>query len=454
MRQVFYGWIIVVCVFLITLIGFGTAYSFAAFLPSLQSEFGATRGMVSIIFSLSGFLYFGLGVLSGPLADRLGPRWIVAAGMLLLGAGLFLASRATSLWQVTLAYSLGVGMGVGFAYVPSIGAVQRWFLVRRGLATGLAVAGIGVGTLTMPLLAGWLIRLLGWRDAYVVLATIAVVLGVAIALQIEHSPQRRGLRPDGAPVLQPEAAGSTYAGRSAEANNDGPTIRQALKSRPFWLIYVGSFLASVGLYIPFVHLPAYAQDHGIAQPLSLLLLSLIGIGSIVGRFGMAGLADRWGRRQTLAGTYSAMAVLLVFWFVSTSVWSLGAFALLFGASYGAYVALFPAISADYFAGSNSTGIFGFLVTNLAFGTLLGPAAAGVAFDLTGSYTVPILASAVCSAISVGCMLLASDPDSWRDHHLTGLIRVATQPVQETEDAPSHKMGADGYPELTESPRHG
>ena len=121
---------------------------------------------MSLVFSLAGFLYFGLGIVNGPLADRFGARRLAVAGMILTGLGQAAASAARNLLEVYAAYGFGVGLGVGCAYVPAIGAVQRWFVRRRGFASGLAVSGIGIGTLLMPPLASQLIELLGWRDAY------------------------------------------------------------------------------------------------------------------------------------------------------------------------------------------------------------------------------------------------------------------------------------------------
>src|SRR5262249_10247540 len=140
----FHGWWVVAAAFAITFVGFGSAYTFSAFMAPLQVEFGASRGSVALVFSLAGFLYFALGSVSGPLADRLGSRFLAITGMLLLAAGLALAACAHTLTGVFLAYALGVGFGVGCAYVPAIGAVQRWFVRRRGYASGIAVSGIGV----------------------------------------------------------------------------------------------------------------------------------------------------------------------------------------------------------------------------------------------------------------------------------------------------------------------
>src|SRR5882762_2520868 len=179
--RIFRGWFVVAGAFAVTFIGFGSAYTFSAFVEPLQRDFAASRGSVSLVFSLAGFLYFGLGVVSGPLADRWGARRLAVIGMLLTGAGLAIASFARSLGEVYAAYGLGVGLGVGCAYVPALGAVQRWFARRRGFASGLAVSGIGVGTLVMPPLASVLIAALGWREAYLVLGGLAAVVGTAMA---------------------------------------------------------------------------------------------------------------------------------------------------------------------------------------------------------------------------------------------------------------------------------
>ena len=127
--------------FVCMLTGYAVAYSFAAFFGPLEAEFGAQRGETSLVFSISAFLYFLLGLPAGLIADRIGPRPVVVGGLLVVALGLVLAARASALWQVYLGYSLGVGLGVGFSYVPSVTAVQRWFVRRRGTASGLAVAG-------------------------------------------------------------------------------------------------------------------------------------------------------------------------------------------------------------------------------------------------------------------------------------------------------------------------
>src|SRR3981081_1740987 len=142
--RIFYGWFVVSAAFAVTFVGFGCAYTFSAFVEQLQRDFGASRGSVSLVFSLAGFLYFGLGIVSGPLADRFGSRRRAGAGITLTGLGLSAASAARSLSEVYIAYGLGVGLGVGCAYVPAIGAVQRWFVGGGGFASGLPLSGVAI----------------------------------------------------------------------------------------------------------------------------------------------------------------------------------------------------------------------------------------------------------------------------------------------------------------------
>src|SRR5882724_3612786 len=111
--RIFHGWFVVLGAFAVTLVGFGSAYTFSAFVESLQKDFDASRGSVSLVFSLAGFLYFGLGIVSGPLADRWGSRRLAVIGMILVGVGLAVASAARSLAEVYAAYGLGVGLGMG-----------------------------------------------------------------------------------------------------------------------------------------------------------------------------------------------------------------------------------------------------------------------------------------------------------------------------------------------------
>jgi MFS family permease len=389
---VFHGWIVVAATHAVLVVIFGVAYSFAAFFAALEQEFAASRGDVSLVFALCGFLYFMVGAFAGQLADRFGPRRVVLAGIVFLALGLAAASRAGSLVALYVTYSIGIGLGVGCAYVPSVGAVQPWFIAKRGLASGLAVAGIGVGNFVVPLVAAQLDAAFGWRRSFELLALGTLVLGGAAALLIENRPQARGLYPDGARA----AAGAPPPAQAAA----GVALREAMRTRAFWLQWGAILACGVGLFIPFVHLVPYARDAGHSEATAVLLVSLIGVGSMVGRFALGGLADRVDRGTLHAAVYAGMAVMLGVWLASTGAIALGLFAVLFGTFYGAFVALQPPLAMDLFGARNVSGVIGVLYTAAGLGCLLGPWLAGVAYDLTRSYAAPIVASIVLMLVAV------------------------------------------------------
>jgi MFS transporter, OFA family, oxalate/formate antiporter len=387
--RIFYGWFVVAAAFAVTLVGFGSAYTFSAFVTPLQQDFGASRGSVSLAFSLAGFLYFSVGMISGPLADRWGARPIVIAGMLLVALGLVLAGRAGTLVEVYAAYGLGIGLGVGCAYVPVLGAVQRWFVERRGFASGLAVSGIGVGTLVMPPLATMLIAGYGWRNAYLALGVLAAIVGIGAAVLVEDDPRQRGLEPDG------HVPATAQSSRPVQ----GMSVSEAIRTTRFLGLYAACLVGSVGMFVPLVHLVPYALDHGIDPTTAVLLLGAIGVGSTIGRFFLGGIADRIGRDALLTAMYVGMAASLAMWTLAEGFWALVAFALAFGLFYGGWVAVLPAVVADHFGARRVSGILGVLSTSAAIGTLVGPSAAGFMFDASHSYFVPIVASAIANGVA-------------------------------------------------------
>ena len=249
--RVYYGWAIVAAAFTLMFTGFGVVYSFAMFFKAFQTEFGAPRGDVSLVFSICAFLYFLLGAPAGMLADRFGPRRVSLVGAAVLVLGLVGSSFAPSLAVLYVTYSIGIGVGVGLTYVPSVGAVQPWFQQRRAFATGIAVAGIGASNLVVPPLVAWWIELYGWRGAYLALAGCSLLLAGTAACIIDNDPTRRGRR-----------RGSSSEPKPVPGPQSGFTLGDALRSRVFWMLYAALFLPTIGVFVPMVHLAPYATDQG------------------------------------------------------------------------------------------------------------------------------------------------------------------------------------------------
>lgn len=370
-----HGWVVVAAAFTLMFVGFGAAYSFAAFFTAFQSEFGASRAHVALVFSVAAFVWFVCGAPAGVLADRFGPRRVAVCGIACLVAALWLASLAGSVGMLYVTYSIGIGIGVGLVYVPSVGAVQPWFTANRALASGLAVAGIGAGNFAVPLLAAWWIELFGWRNALAALAVFALVLGGAAALAIDAPP------------------------RENTAPREGTPLRVALRSREFALAYAAMVFSCVGIFVPMVHIAPYAQDLGYSEAQGVALVSLIGLGSLIGRFTVGPFADRLGRRTSLMALCAALGVMQLVWWGASAYWLLALFAVVFGMCYGSTVALLPTIVMDLYGARAVSGIIGFLYTGAGIGTLIGPWLAGAAYDAFGAYDVPILAGAAFAFVA-------------------------------------------------------
>ena len=376
-----YGWVVVAAAFTLMFVGFGAAYSFAAFFAAFEAEFGALRGDIALVFSLCAFLWFSSGAPAGMLADRFGARRVALAGVVCLVLALWAASVAQSLNMLYAVYSIGIGVGVGLVYVPSVGAVQPWFGANRAFASGIAVAGIGAGNFAGPLLAAWWIGLFGWRGAYLALAIFVLLLGgvaAAVLRQKDHS---------------------------ASGPREGIPLSAAVRTAPFWLLFASLVLSCVGLFVPMVHLSPYATDAGYTQAQGVALVSLIGVGSLLGRFTIGAPADRIGRLPSLCAMYAGLALMFLLWYAASAYWMLVVFALVFGVCYGAYVALLPTIVMDLYGPRSVSGIIGCLYSGCGLGTLIGPWLAGVAYDTAGGYQLAMLAGAVFSAGAAACVVI-------------------------------------------------
>jgi MFS family permease len=362
---------------------FGVAYSFAAFFESFAREFDAQRADVSLVFGLCGLIYFVLGVGGGMLADRFGPRVTCVSGMVLIATGLLGTSLSGSMGAVYLSYGVCIGLGIALVYTPAIGCVQPWFTRRRGLASGIASAGIGAGTLVVPLVASALIAALPWRDAMRLMALGVLVLGAGCAWLMRRAPVASAT-PVGA-----GAAGGPVGSLAAVNSPPGLTLRQTLRQRSFWWLYAATVLAAPTMFVPFAHVSAAARDAGIDNAAAVGLVGLIGIGSLVGRFAMGALADRLGRGRTLLLMQGSMGASYLLWGAADGYAAFAVFALWFGLSYGGIVSLLPALCMDLFGARALASVIGTLYSGAALGNLLGPVLAGRAFDQLGGYGLVI-----------------------------------------------------------------
>lgn len=372
------AWAMVAAAFAAMCAAYGVAYSFGAFFKPMAAEFGAARSATSAVFSITVLVWCILGPVTGHLSDRFGPRIVVAAGGVVMGAGLALTSIIDRLWLGYLTYGIGVGVGVACAYVPMVAVVGGWFLRRRNTALGIAVAGIGFGTIFGAPIAAASISHLGWRATYLAFAIAAAAILLACAWIVERPP----LRVTPSPVR----------------------LRDALRSPAFGFLYASSVMVSIVLFVPFVYLPSFAHDRGASEVASAALVGIIGGASVAGRMGLGSLADRAGVVRLYQGSFLVLALSYGIWLGAASYPVLVVFALVMGAGYGGYVALSPAVIAHLFGTERMGTVLGVLYTSGGLGAMVGPPIVGVIVDRTGSYRVAIAAAFAVALASFALLI--------------------------------------------------
>lgn len=375
------AWRNVVAGFIAMFTVFGVAYSFGAFFRPMADEFGAGRSAAAAVFSITASVYFIAGSVSGWAVDRVGPRKVLLAGAALMAAGLLATSRVNALWQGYLTYGLGVGLGVACGYVPMLAVIGGWFERRRSTALGIAVAGIGLGTLTVAPVAAAAINAHGWRKTYVAFAGASASLLLIAAALSSKPPGQVGER---------------------------PRIGQAVRTRAFASLYVSTVLMSLALFQVFVFLAEYAEAQGVSKVRAATLLGVVGGASIVGRVGLGFLADRIGRVRMFQACFLSMGLSFFLWLPSHSFGPLLVFAVVMGVGYGGFIALSPAVMADLFGTAGMGGVVGLQYTAAGIGGLIGPVAAGRVIDSYG-YAWAIGGSGVLALLAWVALLFLRPP---------------------------------------------
>ena len=376
------GWVVALSAALATFAVFGVAYSFGAFFPEISAEFGVGASQTSLFFSLTTFAYFTLGIVTGRLADRFGPRPVLFAGAVAMFGGVWLTSLADNLWLAYATYGIGAGIGVACAYVPMVAVVGGWFERQRVAAMGVAVAGIGVGTLVGSPAADWLIDAYGWRTSYRVLAVASTALMALAAVGARRAPGHA--EPGELPKLSALLSG-----------------RRAM----FVTLYLSMLLLSSSLFMPFVYLPDYVSSIG--RTGGALLVGIIGGASIVGRLGLGALGTVVPLMRLYQISFLTMALSFLLWLgASWNVWLLLAFALLMGLSYGGFIALSPAVAAALFGPVGLGGVLGALYTAAGVGAMIGPPILGLLVDASG-YSATIVI-AMCLGVAAVPLLAAAE----------------------------------------------
>lgn len=401
----FYGWIVVASTFTVLCIAYGIQFTFGVFMPSITAETGWDRGSLSIPYSLYVFVYSALGVVSGRLTDRLGPRIVLTVGACLLGGGVMLMSQVHALWQVYLVLGSVAAAGMSAAYVPCNATVVRWFTVRRGMALSITSSGASFGMFIFPPLTTVIIAAYGWRGAYLILGLTGLVVISACATFIVRDPETMGLHPDGQAPSDPPPI---LAGAEISWREDW-TLAQAKNTSAFWMLNAIFTLTWLVVFMPMVHIVPFAVDLGISPFRAAMTISLIGFAGFAGRLAIGPISDRLGRVATLGLCLLLQAIAFAGFTASTGLELLYTAATIFGFSYGGVTALFPALIGDFFGRASIGAIVGFIFALAGSPAAFGPLIAGYIYDATKSYHAAFELSAALNLAALMLIFMLKKP---------------------------------------------
>jgi len=409
---VFYGWIIVGIVFVTMAIGVNARTSFSLLFPPILEEFGWDRAIVAGIFSFGFFASALVSPFSGRMVDRRGPRLVIEIGVVILVAGLCLATLAREVWQLYATLGLLVGVGgnlLGYSVQSVI--LPAWFARKRGLAIGIAFSGVGIGSIV---LLPWLQAVIardGWRFACLALALIIAIVLFPLNLLLRRRPQDLGLYPDG-------DAAPHETGRRATANNivdiawasTDWTLARAARTARFWWIALGYFSILYAWYAVQVHQTKYLTEIGVSPMQAAWALGLVSLVGIPGQIVFGHVSDRIGREWCWAigclGFVICFAALIALRAGASPVLL---YTMVIAQGFLGYsmTSVFGPIVAEIFEGPHFGAIFGTLMVFAIGGGAVGPWVTGLLHDHTGNYDLAFWIALGFSALSAITIFIAA-----------------------------------------------
>lgn len=411
MNNLFYGWVITVCAFIVLFLTYGAQYSFGVFIPAMLEDLGWTRASLGGAFSLYTVAYTSLSVISGRLTDSLGPRRVIGIGAALLGAGLIMTSQVSVQWQMFFCYSVVAAIGMSTAYIPCNMTVVRWFVRKRGLALGLASSGASCGFLVVPLIAAYLIAESHWRTAMLVVGVVVLIIISIVARFMVARPELIGQIPDGddaSPVL-PENETDAGKADAMALQSTGITLREAAGTSSFWIFLAAFTVAMLSLTVPFVHIVGHGQDIGVTGLRAAMSVSVIGFFSLIGSVTLGTLSDRVGRKATIVMALASQVVAFGFYLTADAALALYCGSAAFGLFYGGFATLFPALIGDLFGREHAGAIGGAIFGAGGFLGGWGPAIAGYLRDVQGNFHLAFSCCIVTAGISLFLFALLPKP---------------------------------------------
>jgi MFS family permease len=392
-KAFFYGYIIVVVIFVLQLVMFGPRVSFGVFIKPLNAQFDWSVALISGAFSISSLVQAISSIVMGWLNDKRGPRFVLTICGMLVGSGLILMFLVDAVWQLYLFYGALIGVGMGGLVAPQMSTIARWFVRRRNIMTAVLMTGGGLGGLIGPPLITWLIYTYTWQKAYLFIGIGVFLLMVLPAQFLRRDPSQMGQVPYG-DNTQSQARGPSVA--------KGLSSKQALQTKRFWLFALAIFCVGFCLWTVMVHIVPCAIDRGISPRVAAVILAVMNGAQPVGSIVMGIVSERIGNRRSLVTCVSLLSAVILLLFPVTNPWLLGLILMVIAFGLGGISVVQSSITAELFGMKSHGTILGYTVFTFSIGGALGTYIGGSVFDATGSYQIVFL---ICGVLILAAIFM-------------------------------------------------
>jgi MFS family permease len=400
----FYGWYIIAASFAILFFNSGARHSFGVMFKPMITEFGWSRGLISLAFFLNMTLYALSLIAVGKFYDRYGPKWVIIISTVFLSAGYSLISLITSAWQLFFSYGILVAFGLGGTSVPLIAALtSKWFEKWRGLAISLSLSGSCLGQFALVPLFSFFAVSYGWRASYLYIALIMLAVNIAMALLvIRGDPHELGQIPFGHNHAERMSEEKHWPSEDETLVDLG--LGEAMRTRSFWLFLFVMFTCGSGDFLVTIHLIPLVTDHGISPITAGNMLAWFGLMSLVGILVAGPASDLIGNKIPITLTFLLRTLLFLLVLKYQSLLTFYVFALIFGFTFLITAPLTPTLIGRLYGLSHVGLISGFITTIHHLGGGLGAYVGGVIFDFTGDYGLAFMLFAAMAAMASLCSM--------------------------------------------------
>ena len=408
-KKIYRGWYIVTAIFFANWMGAGIGVPiYGLFYVPIRSSLSLTNLMLSLPPVIRNLTTHFMGPIVGPLVDKFGPRYLMTMGAIIAGFSTFLMSTADSFWEIILYFSIiGASGHACLSHIVTNTTLARWFIKKRGRATGIATTGINVGEAIMAPVIQLLITYVGWRKTWQFMAIVPwLIIAPTSFLFMRRSPEDLGLKPDGDSDQIVDKQNFT---KSPQDMEEIWTPKDAFKTTSLWALVFSTNLAAIAVIGVVLHQIPFMIDQGLSPGIAALSLTTYAIFAIPSKLIWGFLAEKVAIKYLTSASLLGSAIGLLILIQASTIKGVLLFGVIYGLTRGAWAVVQSLIWADYFGRAFLGSIRGFVSPIQGLSAIFGPLFAGWLRDTTNSYQIPFYTFVVLYVISGIIILIIPKP---------------------------------------------